>query len=369
MQINFHQLSFFFYVMGMLLALPSCEKQDDPGEKPYAIPSTYTFTDAMGNSTVDYAGQTQRLNMVAEIVTYLKTANTPGVRLDAQKLRDMYRNAGNPFTDNSLNNSGKQIKDKVFAPDQQLFEQYFDSIAAASQSDSPATVGRAGVGTSGSSNYLFSARGMEYTQLIEKGLMGALMYYQATGVYLDTDKMNADNSTPVSGKFYTEMEHHWDEAFGYFGVPFDFPTNTTGMRFCGKYCNDRDALLGTNKIMQAFIKGRAAISNKDMKTRDEQIILIRELWEKVMAGTAVHYLNGAKNTFTDDVLRNHQLSEAYAFIMSLKYNPARKVSMQQIENWLAQIGDNFYEVTLSSIVSVRDEIAAAYGFENVKEQL
>jgi len=351
--------------LAISLLVVSCKKDDID----YTVPTTYNFTDKNGNSTVDYSGQTIRLDMLAEMVTYLKTANTSGVTLDAQKLKDMYRNQNARFTGAGLNDSGKQIKDKVFAADQELFESFIDSAAASSQSAQPASNGTAGVGESGTSKYLFSANGIEYTQFIEKGLMGAFMYYQATAVYLSDDKMNVDNTTPVAPAYYTAMEHHWDEAFGYFGVPVDFPS-TVPTRYWGKYCNDRNALLGTNqKLMDAFLKGRAAISNDDLETRDKQIAIIREQWERVCAGTAIHYLNGAKNDFADDVLRNHQLSEGYAFILSLKYNPTKKVTNEQIEEWLGLLGNNFYEATLSNITAIRDQIASAYGLEDAKEQL
>lgn len=365
-KLSFLKLLFLTFTVSTFII--SCDKDDDD-DKHYDIPTTYVFTDGNGNNTVDYTGQTQRLDMLSEISAYCKTANTSGVTLDAQKLKDMYANQNAQFTGAGLNDSGKQIKDKVFSLAQSLFEQYFDSIAVVSQSTQPASNGVAGVGDNGTNKYLFSANGVEYTQLIEKGLMGALIYYQATGVYLDDDKMNVDNSTPVTGKFYTTMEHHWDEAFGYFGVPVDFPT-TTSNRFWGKYCNDRNSLLNTNQaLMNAFLKGRAAISNDDLTTRDAQIEIIREEWERVVAGTAVAYMNDAKTNFADDVLRNHQLSEGYAFILALKYNPAKKVTNQQVDDWLELLGHNFYEVTTTNITAVRDQIAAAYGFESVKEQL
>mgnify|MGYP000016119310 CR=1 FL=1 len=367
---KFSRIQFYLLALCFSAFITSCEKEEDDDHKHYDVPTTYVFTDSSGNSTVDYTGQTQRLDMLTEMMTYVKTANTSGVTLDAQKLKDMYANQNAQFTGAGLNVSDKQIKDKVFAPDQGLFEQYFDSIAVASQSTSVAVNGIAGVGDNGTNKYLFSANGIEYTQFIEKGLMGALIYYQAVAVYLDTDKMSVDNTTVVSGKFYTQLEHHWDEAFGYFGVPVDFPSTTTGSRYWGKYCSDRNTLLGTNqKLMDAFLKGRAAISNDDLDTRDGQIAIIREEWEHVVAGTAVHYMNGSKNDFADDALRNHQLSEGYAFILSLKYNPARKVTIQQIDYWLELLGDNFYEVTLTNINTVRDEISVVYGFESMKEQL
>lgn len=66
------------------------------------------------------------------------------------------------------------------------------------------------------------ANGYNYSQLISKFLMGAVMYNQAVDVYLD-DYLAADkkpNDKPYSeGKPYTGKEHAWDEGFGYFGAP------------------------------------------------------------------------------------------------------------------------------------------------------
>lgn len=346
----------------------SCNKDDDK-DTSYNIPSTYVFTDADGNSTVSYSGQTDRLNMLSEINTYLKTANTQGTVLDAQKIKDMLRNENDAFQSADLNASSKQILDKVFLGDQNLFLDYADKIAAASNSTVDGANGTAGVLSNGDRQYLFNEKGFEYTQLMEKGLMGALMYYQATSVYMGADKMNVDNSTPETGEFFTTMEHHWDEAFGYFGVPVDFPQTTTD-KYWDEYTNGRDALLGSNsKIMDAFIEGRAAISNDDLTTRDNMIATIRAEWELVAAGTAIHYINGGLADIADDVLRNHQLSEAHGFIMALKYNESASVSAQQVQDWLDLMGDNLYEVTATDLNTIKDEMANAFDLNDVKDNL
>ena len=51
--------------------------------------------------------------------------------------------------------------------------------------------------------------------MIEKGLMGACFASQMTSNYL-AGISSDDNIEIVDGKYYTEMEHHWDEAYGYF---------------------------------------------------------------------------------------------------------------------------------------------------------
>lgn len=345
----------------LLIFLSGCNKCKDP--ICFEVPSTYTFTN------VSYSGQTDRLNMLEEMTTYMKTGNTSGTVLDAQLLKDMYANENNPFSFTST----KQLKSKTFSLDVDQFETYMDNIATASQSTVAGSNGVAGVVESndGSKKYLFDENGIEYTQLIEKELMGAVFYYQATSVYLSEDRIGAavDNETITEGEG-TDMEHHWDEAFGYLGVPTDFPTNTDGVRFHGKYCNSRDALMGTNStLMDAFILGRAAISEKDMDVKDSQVPIIRDTWEDVIAGTAIHYLNGGNTDLADDALRNHQLSEAIAFTKALKYNVTKRITDAQIQEVLDLIGTNLYEVTSADLVEARDLLSGIYGFDNIKEQL
>ena len=142
------------------------------------------------------------------------------------------------------------------------------------------------------------------------------------------------------GSTATDMEHHFDEAFGYFGVPIDFPTNTDNVVFWGDYCNDRNVVLtDINKtIMDGFLKGRAAISGKDLIARDEAIETVRNGWELVIATTALHYLNSGLNNLTDDALRGHALSEAIGFIYSLQFSPTKSITNSQIEELLTLIG-------------------------------
>lgn len=348
------------------LAFSACKSDDD--DSGYTVPSTYTF------DNVNYSGQTARLDMLAEMKGIMNEGNQ-GTAVDAQALKNMYRNENTPFADADLNTTTKQLKSKTFEPDQDLFEAYMDSLAAASNSGVAGSKGQAGVVTSNdnSKQYLFAANGYEYTQMIEKGLMGATFMYQALSVYLSADKIGpaVDNETVTPGEG-TAMEHHWDEAFGYWGVPVDFPGNTSGARFWGSYTNGRDGLLGTSQtLMDAFLKGRAAISNGDMATLNEQVIVVRNTWELVSAATAIHYLNEAKDNIGDDALRNHTLSEAIAFLNNLKYTPleTRDITTAQWQTVRDYIGENLYEVTIADLNNARDELSSIYGLDNVKDQL
>jgi hypothetical protein len=360
------------------VAIFSCKKKTEPMPEPapapivdetpvYEIPTTYNFTN------VSYTGQTQRLSMLDELSVYMKTANNSGTVVEATKMKEMYANTNNRFADNSLNTSGKQIKDKVFSLDQALFEKFMDSLATSSTSTVAGTNGTAGVLVSndGSKKYLVDERGYEHIQTIEKGIMGALLYYQIVEVYLGDGKIgdNVDNITVTEG-LGTPMEHHWDEAFGYLGVPKDFPTNKSGIKYWAKYMDARDAKLGSNKkIMDAFLKGRAAISNKDMKTKNEQVKIIKEEIEKMIAATAINYINSAKANFSDDALRNHALSECVAFIRGLKYSSARKITQAQIDEAVGYVGNNLYNVTTTNLDKARDLISNIYGFNDIKTTL
>lgn len=351
----------------IVLMVSSCKK-DEPDDTiiddTYTVPTTYDFSNAT------YTGQTYRISMLEELSSYMKTANTSGVVLDVQKLNDMYSNTGNPFSDSILNASGKNLKDKTYLLDQSVFESYFDSLAQASQSTTIGSNGVAGVVVSSSDAskmYLFDKNGFEYTQIIEKGLMGAVFYYQAISVYLENISSDDNVTTSAEG---TDMEHHWDEAFGYFGVPIDFPTSTDGLKYWGKYCNSRDAVLNTNELlMTAFIKGRAAISNSDYTVRDEAKATIMKNWEVVCVASAISYINSAKTNITDDALRNHALSECVGFVTSLKYNANKKITDAQIQEVLDYIGINLYEVTSTNLTSAKDLLSTIYGLDSVKDAL
>ena len=377
-----------------ILLITSCSKDDDAptpttstnggggGNPTYQIPSTYVFLDGSNQSTVNFDGQKQRLEMLSEMVVYMKTGNTVGTTLSASQLKAMYANNAYTWADApglGMTGSTKQLKDKTAAGDigvQAMFENYMDSIAVHSSlnfSNSTETYGQAGVWTNGTKSYLMSGTGFEYGQIIEKGLMCAVFMNQMTVNYFGT-LADDDNTTPLAGKTYTEMQHHWDEAFGYFTSEIDYPTNGTD-RFWGKYAQGSNETLlstGTN-IMNAFLKGRAAIDNNDYATRDAQITIIRDQIEKVCAGTAIHYLNEAKANITNPTIKNHVLSEAIAFIDGLRYgyNSINGVSITsaEIDMALGYIGNDFNSVTITNLNLAIDLIASKTGLNDVKAAL
>lgn len=379
------------FLASTILMTVGCSKEDTPtpvtpsggggGTTPtYNVPSTYTFEDGNGASTVSFGGQQQRLEMLGEMVTLMKTGNTVGTTVSATTLKNMYANNGYTWVDApslGMNPTTKQLKSKTAAGDvgvQTMFENYMDSIGVLSNgstSNSTETYGNSGVWTNGTKSYLMAANGYEYTQLIEKGLMCAVFMNQMTNNYLQAVSSD-DNTTILSGKNYTQMQHHWDEAYGYFTSEFDYPTNGTN-RFWGKYANGRETVLGSaTKIAEAFRKGRAAIDNKDYTTRDAQITIIVTEMEKVCAGTAIHYLNDAKANITEGTLKNHQLSEARAFLNGLRYGQkaidGTGMLTAEINTALAYFED-FENVSIANLNNAIDLIASKTGLTSVKATL
>jgi Domain of unknown function (DUF4856) len=358
----------YIYLSILTFVAAGCSKNKGGFQGANSLPATYDF------ENVNYSGQTTRVTMLEEMSAYMKTGNTTGVVLDANVLKNMFSNTGSPFADTALNTSGKQLKNKCFILDQPVFEAYMDSIALASSSLVGGSNGTAGVvvsTTDPSKKYLFGANGFEYAQIIDKGIMSAVFYYQASETYLSESGigMTVDNVTVVPGEG-TAMQHHWDEAFGYFTAPIDFPATLTGLKYWAKYSNTVDPSLGCNDIMMdEFKRGRIAINNNDHTTKDNSALLVKATWDKIIAATAIHYLNEALSNFSDDALRNHNLSECVAFVNGLKYNATRLITLTEIDSVLAYIGSNLYLVSSGDLNLAKDLLSSIYDLDDVKDAL
>ena len=367
----------------------NAKKDDGSCEYSYSVPTTYEFTDANGNNTVSYSGQTARMDMLSEMTSYLKTANDNGTALDAATLLAMYDNSYTGWSDQALVNNDKQLKSKTAKGDVTIiaeFEAWMNDAAAASPN----------VG----GGYLQNADGIEWTQLIEKGLMSACFISQMTDNYL-ADIASDDNSTasdPDNGKYYTTMEHHWDEAYGYFtdatnyGIenPADPSTPFGAERFWGKYAQKTlEPVIGSaTNISTAFRTGRAAIAadriNPDQGfTADaiaqSEIITIEA--QRMVAGMAIHYLNSTKQKVADGESQNkvcHYLSEAWAFIYGIQFAHDPVMSRTEVMEILVDgmpggspaINDDFYGFAQStmSVNEVIDIIADAHGFTQTERE-
>lgn len=380
--------SLFTLIISTSIVFFSCKDDDQSGMDPIdMIDNVDNYEFFRENETsVSFSGQSERANMLASIKNYLKTGDN-GEIVEATTLKQAFENNGDNGGGLFDFTSTKQLKDKTFQPDvdDDYFGDLFEQAAIASKVGTPASQGQPGLieRESKGTNVLVNNKGHEFTQFIEKGLMGSVFLNQIYNTYLADARTgdDVDNETIVEGKNYTALEHHWDEAFGYFTAPGDFGSDWPEARedeatFWANYSNTVDPLLGSNdKIMNAFRQGRAAIVAKDNAAKNaNRNILYKEL-ELVAAGTAIHYINQSITAInqgnTGDLF--HVLSEAYMFTRALTFSPQRTITLSQIHNIHNVdfgIGGDFWMVSAEGLNNAKNTIAAAYpSLEAVKDEL
>lgn len=354
-----------FTVLASTIIFTGCkDKDDDPTPvtqtgPTYTVPTSYNYTD------VNYNDDTTRIAMMTEIDAETNKGKTQTV--SATKLKDMFANQNNQFANSALNTSGLQLKDHTDLLAQAEAEKFMDSIAKASLSFNVTySDGVAGVATAGdaTSKFLLAANGIEYKQVLSKFLMGTSLYYQIKDIYLSESSIGNSVDTAT-------MKNNWDHAFGLFGVPKDFPTNVTGVKYLGKYSTEVNTGINSNSnIMNAFLKGRAAINNNDFTIKEQQKNIIISEIEKLLAAAAIHELNEAKsNTVIADVAeRSHVISEGMGFILALKFI-GTTISDAQADAILANFPANLYNITPQNINDAINAISTIYGLDSVKSTL
>ncbi len=385
----------FGLAIGSLFA--SCKKED---EKPtdttnantYTVPSSYTFSDATSKSTVDFSGQKTRLVMLEQMGN-LMGGTSP---VSESTLLNMFDGTG--FTVDSLNTSGKRLSDKTAASIDyftanlgekndviEAFKKQLKEAEITTNANVDASAGVPGYYMDGSKKRYFSANGLEPQQVFLKGMMGACLLDQTLNTYLSLAKLDAGstktdntNRVLVSGKNYTDMEHFWDEAYGYVFGNDNVNVTPAIYKYWSSYINqvdvDPDFSNVKENIVNAFIKGRAAITNKDYTTRDAQIAIIKKEMSKVVAVRAVYYMNEGKSklAIADGKAAFHALSEGYGFIWSLRFtqNPDTKLpyfSKEEVKSLLDRLmgGKNgLYDVDYlnTELDKIAQDIAARFGF-------
>ncbi|MCG7553920.1 DUF4856 domain-containing protein [Pseudoalteromonas sp. Of11M-6] len=248
-------------------------------------------------------------------------------------------------------------------------------------------------GTAITLNKLYvTPEGLDLAQLMQKHLNGAVSLSQGADDYLDDlliGEKSADNATLADGKSYTELEHKFDEGYGYFGAAVDYLDYTDdelsakGGREAyasGYHDLDNDGKIDllsefnfgnstnaakrdrgtksnanptdlTAQAQLAFIEARKLInanvgtnvaqwSDEDkarLETLRNQALLA---WEKSIAATVVHYINDtishddgdlddiASGDFDADqfyAVAKHW-SEMKGFALNFQFNPFSPVS-------------------------------------------
>ncbi len=387
-------------LISLLISMTACTRNNDDDDMMVAVstPETYSFS-RDGNSTVSFSGQTTRIQMANEIINRMKDFSATETTL-----HNMFSNKNNSFSNEALNSSSKNVKSKTAAS-----KDFFESNASGSAAvradfegwltaqvdevfpaqNTVASEGIAGQIADGSSTRYVNAKGLEYNQAFNKSLIGALMVDQILNNYISTsvldagsNKDNNNNDVVVDGKGYTNMEHKWDEAYGYlYGTSADKanPNATIGSddsflnKYLGKVDSDSDFSGIAQTIFEAFALGRAAIVAKDYTLRDAQTAILRENISQVVAVRAVYYLQQGKNLLAAETpdygAAFHDLSEGYGFVYSLQFTrkPGTNspyFSRPEVLAFLDQIttGNGFWDVSPATLEAISTEIASRFNF-------
>ncbi|WP_299681723.1 DUF4856 domain-containing protein [uncultured Tenacibaculum sp.] len=388
------------------LLFVSCSDDDNNiPENPDAevvAPDTYKF-ERNGSTSVSYSGQTTRIKMAEEFISALKNdPSSTTIPTTTEAILDgMFAHVeGNAdFSDADLNASDKSIRSKTAASRDYFFSNVVEGTAIKEKFDgwiaeqvdvvfpnwnTNAAAGVAGriQEAGGGSNRLVNGKGLELNQAINKTLIGALMVDQMLNNYLGflvldegTNVADNDNQVLATDKNYTNMEHKWDEAFGYlYGTDDAENPQYNADSFLSKYVSrvegDTDFAGISQKIYDAFKKGRQAIVVKNYTEREAQAKIIRDEVSKIIAIRAVYYLQQAKLTLaTDKGSAFHDLSEGFGFIESLRFTRNTSTNepyftTSEISEFTSKLleGNGFWDVTNATLDEISDEIADKFDF-------
>ena len=376
-------LFYLFSLCSMGVFFTGCDNDDDDhnddDHSHVVAPETYSF-DRDGMSTVSFGGQTCRVQMAADIYSAL---NDPS--FTAAQIMQMFDD-GTGFT--TAYTCGKNVGSKTAASSTAsatLKGQFDDMVVHLVDNVYPnwtnsASNGVAGqITTSSGSTYQVDAKGLEVDQAFIKGLIGALCVDQITNNYLTASKLDSgsNDATSLGGGEYTDMEHYWDEGYGYLygynnlhvGGSDD---NSIGISeghgvLLNKYLkkvNENNEPGIANDIYDAFKLGRAAIVAEDYTLRDEQAAIIKQKLDMIVVYKAIDYLSGGAETIASGASREdtfHGLSEGYGFVLSLQFT--NFFTNSEVNAMLDQMmeGEGFWDITVEELNSMVTQIESAAG--------
>tara|TARA_B110000046_G_scaffold173759_1_gene196734 strand:+ start:80697 stop:82007 length:1311 start_codon:yes stop_codon:yes gene_type:complete len=394
--------------LGMVTGLSSCKDDEEDVITPTTPPTTTSkFTDSEVDKlgTVDlgtftqpttydilgvfapasYSGQSRRVAQLQEIAD--SSRNEPIV----WDIREAMVNAGlDKFAStDAQGNSNLRTKIDELEFDNgntsvaDRFAEMADSLVMSSQANYTVAAlnGTAGMITTGSKKRHVSVNGLEYAQLIEKGLYGALLYDQMVDDYLRPVQAGAQNpkgnNETAAGSDYasngTGRQHAFDEAFGYLAAdPATYPNTSNTSNGDGKFIanylfdfsDEVETAFGVNpaqKLMDAFIFGRSVLKvgqgfGPTNETTNETyynaaVADIKLYTEIGLATASYNYLNDAISDVTDaDKL--HHLSEALGFIYALSFNGEGRLSPSEAHGVLKALGWSATDASLGGIYSI-----------------
>lgn len=349
--------TYFTLLISAVLAFSSCKPEDVIKEEELVVPTSYSFENS------SFSGQTTRLDMLSELVDYIETANAGNVTLDENKMINMYK--GSDFENVALNTSGKQLYDKTSIILRDKIENYLKEASTTSSLNQTAGRDTSGISNStGTRARMLTSKGIEYSEFVEKSIMAATFMDQALNNYLANFELDDNSSATFKAGEGTAMQHHWDEAYGYFTDSKNFPREGT-TRFWSGYSNRVDPIIYSNKTIGiAFRTGRAAINAGKIDIAKAQREVIKKEWTKLAAAMAIRYLNSSKTNFSTTTSKLHTLTEAYGFVLALK------VAGSDVDTILNTMETtSFYDLTELQLTEISNSLADQFGLKTVQSSL
>jgi hypothetical protein len=259
--------------------------------------------------------------------------------------------------------------------------------------------------------------GQDLSQLLEKFIRGAVNFSQGSDDYLDDDTEDKGllTSHAQGDSAYTDLEHAWDEGFGYFGAArnygdwtdvdiadvghmdvdgdgsIDLLTEVNWGHSINAAKRDKGAVAATDFTQQAwdgFYGGRQLLSETaGTDLTDTQLDELRAFrddavagWENGISATCVHYINDVLQDMAvmdDDStysFANHaqHWSELKGFALGLQFNPTSPLSDEDFTHLHTLIGDAPVLGDASAtdqadyadaLIEARGVLMDAYGFD------
>jgi|MDSW01.2.fsa_nt_gb hypothetical protein len=405
------------YILFSTLVFQGCSDDstlagdDHDHDHEISTPTTYQFASRFvdNESSVSYTGQVVRNVLIKDLKSLAGTAGTASASLEAlynvgaadsalSIINGQKQTAWGDFDGNTSKISNKIATDVLIGydktPDAQMKE-WFGEVPnlVAANSDG--------------SRLVQASDSLELNQMVGKGLLGVVSYYQATSVYLPRiDEMDGgaykyDNTAAVEGKTYTQLEHYWDEAFGYFGAAQDYNTYADDAARKSSYDTNADGSIDykseynfawatyaakrdidcagtctinndfTGTIMGAFLEGRTRIHNEEtIASIVEQRTIIVNAWEKMIAANIIHYAHDVISRMSDSGNKQilHSWAEMRAFAMALQYNQYKLISTTDLSTIITDMGTappapstwSDYSAKLTTIIST---LQSAYSLD------
>lgn len=348
----------------------------------FTIPNSYDIEGSLAPGT--YYGQKRRLAQLQEIKD--SSRNEP-IKWDiraalANENQNMFKSDEAQGSENirtkidelNFDNGNTNVADDITS--------LADSLVQSSQANyiNIAANGIAGMIITGDKKRHVSYNGLEYAEILEKSLYGALLYDQMVDDYLSDSQSGVDNeegNNILSAEDYelygTERQHKFDEAFGYFGAEAaSYPNQANSSNGDGiflanytfDFSDETEAMYGVNlakATMNAFIVGRSVLkagqgNDFSQENINEELFNaaradIKLYVEAGMAASAIHYLNEAI-TDVSEAEKLHHLSEALGFIYAMSFNSDGRFTPEESHNALTALGWSATDSSLNGIYGI-----------------